>query len=164
MRTWKEPKLGTGRIRVRRDTWRTTICRLIRAEQEAERATNLMNAAVDAGTTIMNDNMSLREGIKTAENWAAVSIPAAKQAGRDEVLKLIARWGKARPLEGMGGADMAEALRKVLTPTVAPYADYKGITQAVTYGETSYSVGTHHPYDPAHSPAQGPRCVCCDPK
>jgi hypothetical protein len=132
---WKEPPFGTGRLRIKRATWRETICRLIRAEQEAERATNLMNAAVDAGTTIMNDNMSLREGIKTAENWAAVSIPAAKQAGRDEVLKLIARWGKARPLEGMGGADMAEALRKVLTPIVTPYSDYKGITQAVTDGD-----------------------------
>ena len=153
MRTWKEPKLGTGRIRVRRDTWRETICRLIRAEQEVERATNLMNAAFDAGNVILKDNDKLRE-----------DIPAAKQAGRAEVLKLIARWGKCRPLEGMGGADMAEALRKVLTPTVAPYADYKGITQALTDGEASYSVGTRHPYDPAHNPAQGPRCVCCDPK
>ena len=72
------------------------------------------------------------------------------------MLRLIARWGKARPLEGMGGADMAEALRKVLTPTVAPYADYKGITQAVTDGEASYSVGTRHPYDPAHNPALSP--------
>lgn len=119
---WKEPPFGTGRLRIKRATWRETICRLIRAEQEAGRAARLMTVAVDASVELVLKNRQLEEAVKTAENFAAISIPASKQsgfkAGQESVLRLIARWGKARPLEGMGGADMAEALRKVLTPTI----------------------------------------------
>ena len=110
MITWEELKLGTGSIRVRRDTWRTTTLRLIRAEQQLE----------------------AKEFFSMSEKDDAFE--AGRQHGQEQVFRLIARWGKCRPLEGMGGADMAEALRKVLTPTVVPYADYKGITQAVTDG------------------------------
>ena len=122
MRTWKEPKLGTGRIRVRRDTWRTTICRLIRAEQTLEKKMKLFAAYAAVTKQLLDSSKDL-------------AFEDGRQHGQEQVLRLIARWGKARPLEGMGGADMAEALRKVLTPTVAPYADYKGITQAVMDGD-----------------------------
>lgn len=122
-------------------TWRTTICRLIRAEQEAERAINLMNAAVDAGDALVLKNRKLEEAVKTAENFAAISIPASKQvgfeAGQESVLRLIARWGVCRPLEGYNGKQMAEALRKVLTPAIAPYNDYKGITASERFDQTT---------------------------
>jgi hypothetical protein len=94
-------------------TWRTTICRLIRAEQQLE----------------AKEFFSMSEKDDVFE--------AGRQHGQEQVLRLIARWGKCRPLEGMGGADMAEALRKVLTPTI-PYTDYKGITQAVTDGDYNW--------------------------
>ena len=63
------------------------------------------------------------------------SFNSARQSGQEDVLKLIARWGKCRPLEGYNGEQMAEALRKVITPTVAPYTDYKGIGQAAMDGD-----------------------------
>jgi hypothetical protein len=162
----KTKKFDDILIKVRRGAWRTTICRLIRAEQEAERATILMNAATDAGTTILRDNERLQaEGLADARtigkleadlcmavDAAKVSMQIAEEAGiargREEVLQLIARWGKCRPLEGLNGEQMSEALRKVLTPTIASYTDYKGATEAIqdgTFDPTSEIPGETEP-------------------
>lgn len=101
-RKWAKPKPGTGRIRVHRDAWRTTVCRLIRAEQAAEDADTAARAKGEIG---------FAEG---------------RQAGREDVLRLIALWGSARPLEGCSGAQMAEALRGTLKPPIASYTDWEG--------------------------------------
>ena len=93
-------------LKVRRGTWRTTILRLIRAEQELDRAKGYMVDMVQAGTN------------------------AGRKQGQEDVLRLIARWGVCRPLEGYNGEQMAEALRKVVVDWVPSYSDYKGITQA----------------------------------
>lgn len=102
-------------LKVRRGTWRETTLRLIRAEQELDRAKGYMVDMVQAGTN------------------------AGRKQGQEDVLRLIARWGVCRPLEGYNGEQMAEALRKVITPTIAPYTDYKGITQAMTEESDPYA-------------------------
>ena len=102
---WKEPPVGTGRLRIKRDTWRTTILRLIRAERELEHKNKLYVAYVEAARRVRaaTEQLARFEG---------------RQQGREDVLKQIARWGQCRPLEGYNGAQMAEALRKILTPTI----------------------------------------------
>jgi hypothetical protein len=102
---WKEPPFGTGRLRIKRATWRTTILRLIRAEQETERVLGLFEqykAATDA-VRPMEKELALRDG---------------QRQGREDVLRLIGRWGRAVPLAGYNGEQMAEALRKIVTPTI----------------------------------------------
>jgi hypothetical protein len=101
----KHKKNPDRKVTVTQKVWRETTLRLIRAEQNLE----------------------------TVADAAKVSMEIARAAGvaqgRDDVLNLIKRWGKCRPLEGYNGEQMAEALRKVVTPTVPPYDDYKGITE-----------------------------------
>jgi hypothetical protein len=111
-----------GIVHVARNTWRETVTRMMRAEQTREEKMKLVATYAAVTKQLLDSSKDL-------------AFEVGRQHGQEQVLRLIARWGKARPLEGMGGADMAEALRKVLTPTIAPYTDYKGITQAVADGD-----------------------------
>ena len=106
-------KSGEDMVEVSRDSWRTTICRLIRAAAMVE---YLEKQWAHHLTQVDN------------------SFDRGRQHGQEQVLRLIGRWGKCRPLEGLNGEQMAEALRKVLTPTIVQYTDYKGISQAVADG------------------------------
>ena len=96
-----------GIVHVARNTWRETVTRMMRAEQTLEKKMKLFAAYAAVTKQLLDSSKDL-------------AFEDGRQHGQEQVLRLIARWGKARPLEGMGGADMAEALRKVLTPTTAP--------------------------------------------
>lgn len=98
-----KPTVGEGRIDISRDRWRTIILRLMRAEQQIDELEDKFRVVGEA-----------------AQASTVIARAAGLQQGREDVLLLIARWGKCRPLEGLNGAQMAEALRKVLTPTIAP--------------------------------------------
>lgn len=118
-------------LKVRRGTWRTTICRLIGAEREMERLQKFVLADSERIGILENEKQELVTKILRQARAQQAMFDAARQTGQNDVLNLIARWGVCRPLEGYNGKQMAEALRKVITPTIAPYTDYKGITQGI---------------------------------
>lgn len=112
-------------LKVRRGTWRTTILRLIRAEQDLDN----LNTAFDQYIALRKEQ---EQKLATRILELARESGESHKAGQEDVLKLIARWGKCRPLEGYNGEQMAEALRKVVVDWQPSYNDYKGITQATT--------------------------------
>ena len=117
-------------MKVKISTWRTTICRLIGAEREMERLQKFVLADSERIGILENEKQELATKILRQARAQQAMFNAARQTGQNDVLNLIARWGVCRPLEGYNGKQMAEALRKVITPTIAPYTENKGITQA----------------------------------